>query len=221
MKWVNSNEWKSKLKDTLAAKLPGKQAHVKMVPNLSRLQYAIPDNAFHAAVLMVLIERNGRLFFPVIKRAEWKETDVHKGQVSLPGGRRDEADADLIQTAFRECEEEIGLEPRHMELMGALSEIYIPVSNYLVYPFLAVYHKTPEYHLQTNEVSSVHEFPLEALINLNSRSRRTIQNHLGEKMVVPVIEWNDLVVWGATSMILQEFYELLINADLSEITNER
>ncbi|MBK8956325.1 MAG: CoA pyrophosphatase [Saprospiraceae bacterium] len=201
-------DWKNKLIKALELQLPGVNAQKRMAPYHGRLEIQIPEDAHLAAVLILLYEKSGEVFFPLITRVHNKEKDQHRGQVSLPGGRKDKSDPSLEQTAIRECSEEIGVSANAIELLGKLSPLYIPVSNHYVFPFIATCATTPYYKIQLEEVEEVHEFPVSALNNRNLRSHLAIRTTDGIQRHVPAFSWGELVIWGATAMILEEFAEV-------------
>lgn len=199
---------KLKLKQALVQKLPGEKAHRQMAPYAARLDVPIPVNAHPAAVLVLLYERSGNLYFPLITRINTKANDVHRGQISLPGGRKDTLDVSIQDTAIRECAEEIGIISHDIEILGALSPLYIPVSNHHVFPFIAWYPKIPVYKLQIEEVEALHEVPLNAISDSGIKVIKTMYTSEGHERKVPTMEWESLNIWGATAMILEELAEL-------------
>ncbi|MBK9108929.1 MAG: CoA pyrophosphatase [Saprospiraceae bacterium] len=200
--------WKLKFKQALTQKLPGVQAHLQMAPYAARLEVPIPFNAHPAAVLVLLYENSDNLFFPLITRINNKTNDVHRGQISLPGGRKDIVDKSIQDTAIRECAEEIGIDPHEIEILGAMSSLYIPVSNHHVFPFVAWYPKIPDYKLQKEEVEALHEIPLHLISDSGIKSIKTIQTSQGLELRVPAMVWESLTIWGATGMILEELAEI-------------
>lgn len=211
--------WKSKLKMALLQSLPGKQAHLQMAPSAARLEVPVPEDAHPAAVLILLYEKFGSLYFPLITRINSKERDVHRGQISLPGGRKDPKDASLQDTAIRECVEEIGIDPEELEMLGAMSPLYIPVSNHHVFPFVATYPRIPDYRLQKEEVEALHEVPLHAIVKSERKSFKRMNTAQGLEITVPSIQWENLTVWGATGMILEELAQLFRGLDAVNVSS--
>jgi len=164
-------------------------------------------NPKFAAVNIVLYLKDNEWYFPLIVRSE-NERDRHSGQISLPGGKREELDKDFAQTAIRETSEEIGIEKHYVRIIRELSPIYIPPSNFYVYPFISYTKKNPEFILQQSEAVEVIEFPITSFLNLpDSPEIMALPGAGGHE--VPVINFNGYIIWGATAMILSEFSQLI------------
>jgi 8-oxo-dGTP pyrophosphatase MutT (NUDIX family) len=148
----------------------------------------------------------------LIERASANVNDRHRGQISFPGGRRDDTDTDLSATALREAEEEIGAPANKVKLLGPLTPLYIPVSNFHVHPFVGILEDTPPraFVPQAGEVKTVLEPAYDAFINPANRYPTNIQ--IGEFLSlqqVPCFNIEGRVVWGATAMILSELLEAI------------
>jgi 8-oxo-dGTP pyrophosphatase MutT (NUDIX family) len=195
------------LRDELQKPLPGVEAQNKMMP-ISRLKMSleIPDNVKNGAVLLMLYLKNNKLSICFIRRAT--DGGVHSGQIGFPGGKKDETDKDLIETALREANEEIGIIPEKIQLLGKLSDLYIPVSNYIVYPFVGFYSQKPKFILNKSEVDELLEVSLNMLINPVhcTLSEITVNN---SRLKVPCYNFDSHKIWGATAMILSEFIQIL------------
>jgi 8-oxo-dGTP pyrophosphatase MutT (NUDIX family) len=195
------------LRDELQKTIPGVEAQNKMMP-LSRLKMSleIPDNVKNGAVILMLYLKDNKLTICFIKRAT--DGGVHSGQIGFPGGKKDETDKDLIETALREAKEEIGIIPGKIQVLGKLSDLYIPVSNYIVYPFVGFYSQKPKFKLNKSEVDELVEVSLKKLINPAhcAFSEITINN---SKLKVPCYIFGKHKIWGATAMILSEFVQIL------------
>ena len=120
-------EW---LKKRLKEPLPGRSAHNKMIGRVLNVPHAIPEHVKLSAVLCLLFPQDNELYVTLMKRKE--DEKHHSGQVSFPGGRHEKTDANLLATALREAEEEIGIESNKVEVVGALTPVYIMVSNFQV-----------------------------------------------------------------------------------------
>jgi len=167
----------------------------------------LEKNPKFAAVNIVLYLKDNEWYFPLIVRSE-NERDRHSGQISLPGGKREELDIDFAQTAIRETSEEIGIEKHYVRIIRELSPIYIPPSNFYVYPFISYTKKNPEFILQQSEAVEVIEFPITSFLNLpDSPEIMALPGAGGHE--VPVINFNGYIIWGATAMILSEFSQLI------------
>jgi 8-oxo-dGTP pyrophosphatase MutT (NUDIX family) len=161
----------------------------------------------YAAVNILLYQKNEEWFFPLIVRSH-NENDRHSGQISLPGGKKEESDEDFCMTAFRETWEEVGVDMQHLHLLKELSPIYIPPSNFFVYAYLSVCSVCPLFRLERNEVQEIIEIPLSLIKNL-PETPELMQMEGTRGYEVPVILYKEYKIWGATSMILSELHHLL------------
>lgn len=193
----------------LTTGLPGRDAQFRMA-HLARVQpQEAPPEAQKAAVLVILFpaDNNWQLIF--IKRKD-VPGDHHRAQISFPGGKYEPADATLIQTALRETEEEIGVLRNQFQVIGPLTELYIPVSNFEVHPYLACLGAAPSYTMQESEVSAVLEVPLSNFLQPDARQERDIR--VREDLLlksVPCFDVHGETLWGATAMMLNELLELI------------
>jgi 8-oxo-dGTP pyrophosphatase MutT (NUDIX family) len=162
-------------------------------------------------VLALLFPLNDELHLALIKRTD--DGRAHGGQISFPGGRQDVTDADLRATALRETFEEIGIPANKIEILGALTPLYIPVSYNHVQPFVGFAKEKQQYILSESEVQYVIEVPI---MNFFEPGRKIVTKitpaafpHI--TLNAPAYQWeNDHLVWGATAMIISELEELLI-----------
>jgi 8-oxo-dGTP pyrophosphatase MutT (NUDIX family) len=134
---------------------------------------------------------------------------VHGGQISLPGGKFEEHDGSLAETAIRESEEEIGIDGQTVKIIGQLSELYIPPSNYIVFPFVGFTSSHPVFIPDQQEVVDIIEIRLKDLSNENNVKYRDIFIRDGLIVHAPCFDLAGKTVWGATAMILSEFKEIL------------
>jgi 8-oxo-dGTP pyrophosphatase MutT (NUDIX family) len=201
------------IRERLAAPLPGREAQFKMAfahrVEEFRRRLNPPDDAKIACVLITLWEEGGDWRTALIRRTE-NPRDRHSGQISFPGGRHDEGDDSFPYTALREAKEEIGIEPEQVEILGRLTELYIPVSNFAVYPFVGMLNEAPKFQLQPGEVEQVYAPALSHFQNPASRSTSDVMVG-GQFLVreVPCFLLEGRAVWGATAMILSEFLALI------------
>lgn len=188
--------------------LPGKIAQQDMAHGERKTwleNYKIPKNPKIAATLTLLYPKQEIWHIALMQRVS-HEKDMHGGQVSFPGGKAEDSDIDLKYTALREAKEELGISPADVTVLGQMTELYIPVSNFLVFPFIGFSEKAPIFDLQHTEVQRVIEAPLAVLLDKQNRKFKDI--HLPNNIRlrnVPYFEVNGNVVWGATAMILSEF----------------
>jgi 8-oxo-dGTP pyrophosphatase MutT (NUDIX family) len=128
----------------------------------------------------------------------------HAGEISFPGGRRDEGDADLPGTALRECHEEIGLPPHAVELVGALQPTPTFVTNYAIYPFVGLIEPGFAWVPQEREVAQVLELQLEA-VRAGHRRRRLVRR--GMPFRTDTYETGGHLIWGATARIVADLLD--------------
>lgn len=203
----------SRLNKALQQPLPGQNAQYRMAPGyrpkLSPEQFMAYSPKI-GAVMILLYEKNGEFYTVFTQRHSYD--GVHSGQMSFPGGKRDEGDANLNFTALRETEEEVGVEPSLIQTLGALTELYIPPSNFLVHPFVGFADKRPDFKPQEAEVKEIVELPLSFFLNPeNINSKTEIKLYNGNVVTVPAYVYNEFVIWGATAIILSEFTYVLEN----------
>lgn len=195
-------------------KIPGWKAQQIMAPPYR--QHLVDDARFNtqkskiAAVLIILYEKNGEIYFPVIHRNTYP--GVHSNQIGFPGGKVEESDENLEQTAIRESFEEIGAKKHGLRIWGELTELFIPPSNYIVYPFIGSYILDPNFTPCDKEVKEIISLPLKDFIlnppitnyriDINQKSYEVPGFHLRP----------NLNVWGATAMMLNEFLEFVRNS---------
>ncbi|MEM6699535.1 MAG: CoA pyrophosphatase [Bacteroidota bacterium] len=168
-----------------------------------------PDKVQVASTLLLFYRKEGAWYFPLIQRTSSNPNDRHSGQISFPGGKREEADLDLEMTAVREAEEEIGVPAKDIMILGRLTRLYIPVSNFMVHPFVGYLSYVPNFVRQQSEVVEVLEIPLSELRNPATRKKKEIKLSQGIRLKdVPYFDIQDKTIWGATAMILSEFLEV-------------
>ncbi len=196
------------LRNRLNAPLPGAAAHLQMAP-IARIEQAHlfqpNENTRISSVMLLFYPENGRLHFPMIVRPE--NSGVHSGQIALPGGKKDEEDEDLIATALRETHEEIGIKIDRSQVLGQLSHLYIPPSNFLVYPVVAAIEEKPSFVPSPYEVAELLSVDLYDFLEKHPRQEREIEARY-MRAKVPCYELNDKIVWGATAMILCELHSI-------------
>jgi len=198
------------LKLKLKNKLPGISAQDKMSP------ISVSDEMYNSSrtkdvkigsVLIILYSINDQLFFPLIERTE--NVKYHSKQISFPGGRFEENDRNLEYTALRETKEEIGLIPSNLEILGSLTKLYIPASNFEITPFIAIHENKPNFKLNTKEVVNLIEVPLKNILDIRNISKKKMKLSFGITLDCPFYNLNGYVVWGATAMILSELSIIL------------
>lgn len=132
----------------------------------------------------------------------------HAGQIALPGGRV-ELNESAVETALRETYEEIGIEADHIEILGTLSDFYVEVSRFQIRPVVGWLPSKPVLQLNPDEVEKIIFFPIEKFAPPYDQQQL---DTLTGRLEVPCIRYNNEIIWGATAMILSEFYDVLNNA---------
>ncbi len=191
--------------EILRHELPGEKAQLRMAPTF-RGDLSSVGKAMEAAVLALFYPADGETHLVFIKRNEYD--GPHSGQISFPGGMYEESDHDLMHTALRETEEETGIMEKTPEVLGKLTPLYIPVSNFCVTPYVGWLTKRPDFHPDSSEVQYLLTPTLEDLIDTSNHHKENILRH-GYDVFAPYIHLEKDIIWGATAMILSEFMELI------------
>jgi len=193
------------IKQALQKTLPGTSSHSKMLPPNRPLMADSHKRKHlkHSSVLLLLFEENEDLFACLIKRP--KHMKHHAGQIALPGGRVEKSET-ALETALRETHEEIGIPRESITILGSLSELYVAVSQFLIYPFVGWLDTKPEFKVNHDEVEKTVVFPL---LQFNNNFEEEELETITGKLKVPCIRYNGEIIWGATAMILSEFYDIL------------
>ena len=134
---------------------------------------------------------------------------VHSAQIGFPGGKYEESDSSLQETALRETEEEVGVNRESVSVLKKLTEIYIPPSNFFVQPFVGIATETPQFILQDEEVEELIEVPLLHFMDDRIKTIQTLSTSYAKNIEVPAFMMNKHLVWGATAMMLNEVREML------------
>lgn len=184
--------------------LPSALAHdaLRAIPigtNLPKFEHKRPPRP--GSVLILLYEKDGKIFFPLIKRNEYK--GAHSGQVSFPGGKAEPGE-DAIQTALREAEEEIGIDRNAVSVVGRLSEFFVIPSNFLVTPVVASTPLLPAFRPDPYEVQRILHADLEDIVRDDAVKTKEILAAGSFRMNAPHFEIEEEIVWGATAMMLNE-----------------
>ena len=192
----------------LGAPLPGIPAQMAMAPEPRtghKAYFEVEDSCRKAGVLVLLYARDGRLWLPLTRRADGLLQ--HRGQISLPGGEQHRGES-LEATALRETQEELGLDLGRVRVLGRLTPLFIPASDFCVYPTVAAVAGPLAFRPQPEEVAEVIEAPVDLLAD-PALVRREIRRYGGLDHDVPFYDLDGHKVWGATAMILAEFLALL------------
>ncbi len=184
--------------------LPGKEAQQEMAPSSRRRYVEAPADAKIACVLALLYPKDGAEHLVLIER-QGHPNDRHRGQIGFPGGKLEPTDDSNAAGALREAEEEVGVPTHQVNLIGALTELYIPVSRFKVFPFVGYSEQRPDFIRQESEVKSILEVPFDTFFSESVRKQKDIR--VAKNITLPRVPYFDLeghVVWGATAMMLSE-----------------
>ena len=210
----------NKLRDSLAKELPGIKSWERMAvksqegnsiesESLQKYSKWLTEEKLSvmktAAVLIGFFEKGNNWYFPLIKRPMHEKN--HPGQIALPGGARENNET-LEETALREAFEEVGIIPNNVEIIGKLTPLPVPVSNYLIYPFVGIINKEPEWKINKDEVAELIILKLDDLIEADDGYSENWDLR-GNKVKVPVFKLSDKTIWGATATVLCEMLDLI------------
>lgn len=188
--------------------MPGLMAQLAMVPNPRpghKVYLEVEDTCIKAGILILLYPRKDRLCVLLTRRTD--QVKFHQAQISFPGGRQEPKET-FKQTALREAQEELAISPQSVRILGELTPLFIPPSNYCIYPIVAVSDERPDFSPFKKEVAEVIEVPLDHLLDpQNTKEEQWVIR--GEKVNVPFYFYKGHKIWGATAMVLAEFLELV------------
>ncbi|MBK9732445.1 MAG: CoA pyrophosphatase [Chitinophagaceae bacterium] len=208
-----------KLQQQLSQPLPGETAQFKMAPGrritMEEYDQLANKNPRPSAVLICLFPYQENIYTLLMLRPE--EQGAHSGQVSFPGGRFETADNDLQTTALREAQEETGMDQRKVEILGALTRLFIPVSNSMVQPYLGYLNEKPLLKKNDAEVKEIIETDIRLIMNPSLKENAIFKGINNFQIEAPYYNIQGHKVWGATAMMLSELEALLVkvtfNAD--------
>ncbi len=202
----------SNIENALKRPLPGAKGQYIMAPGY-RPNYELDEvmkfNPRIGGVLLLLDPSGDELKVILTLRKQYEGT--HSGQMSFPGGKQEPSDTDLTQTALRETNEEIGISPNHIRVIGKLSELYIPPSNFLVYPTVGVLKEEASFKKDDAEVEEIVPIPLSFFLDEKSRGKTNIKIMGNSTVDVPAYVYDRYTIWGATAIMMSEFVYLLTN----------
>jgi 8-oxo-dGTP pyrophosphatase MutT (NUDIX family) len=193
----------------LLAPLPGEAAQYLMAPKVRKrkAEYLAlhPEYRLSSILILLFPDQADNLCTVFIERPV-NET-IHSGQIAFPGGKKDPSDISLAQTALRETYEEIGIAPESIELIGELSSLFIPASNFLVHPHIGVFSTIPEFRPNPAEVQSLIQIKVSEVLSLKQQTKEFTTSY--GTLEAPFFTLHDKTLWGATAMIVSEFMELM------------
>ena len=177
--------------DTIRAAV---KEHITSVLGRYRKKVITDDTLKAAAVLVPLFAREKQYHVLYTQRSD--EVNFHKGQVCFPGGTREESDSSLLATALREVQEEIGLNPEDVEVIGELDDITTVTSGYIISPFVGFIPYPYPFRVDRKEIRELFTVPLSALLDEGNFKHYSY-------------EYEGHIIWGATAMISRRFAQLL------------
>ncbi|GAB3557165.1 NUDIX hydrolase [Spirosoma fluminis] len=190
------------LRQRLQKPLPGETAHAKMA-SAARYRLGIKPNerTRRSAVLICFYPYQDSILLPLILRPQYD--GVHAGQMAFPGGRMERIDENLTRTALREAQEEVGIRVTDVKVLGLLTELFIPPSNFYVQPVVGMLPYRPDFYPDPREVEAVVEVPLDTLLDETIVGDSQIEVR-GVLVDAPYYQIQGYRVWGATAMMISE-----------------
>lgn len=166
------------------------------------------DTTRQSAVLVAFYPSDGVVYLPLILRPAYDGT--HGGQMALPGGKMEYSDENLVRTALREAQEEIGVKAMDVNILGELTDVFIPVSNFIVKPIVGYLDYKPDFFPDKKEVEKIFEVEFLDFLKLENKGIRNIT--VGKRnLSVPGFDIQDQWIWGATALIINEVVEIVIS----------
>ncbi len=198
------------LKMALAKPLPGEKAQKKMLPRGRSLEVSESDlgQTKESAVLLLFFPENNELQLCLMLRPSHMKH--HAGQFCFPGGQFEKTEHESSAVALRETKEEIGIEPKEIEILGYLSDIYVHVSKFFIHPVVGFIAQKPDFKINKSEVEQVITVPLKHFFNTELIGTEITNSKLGE-IEVPCYKIDGNIIWGATAMMISELTEAINN----------
>jgi 8-oxo-dGTP pyrophosphatase MutT (NUDIX family) len=203
------NDFIVTLSNRLLDELPGKKAQLLMTSSSRMMNSSFFKRISRKSSVMILLYPDNEVIKTVfIQRPKY--AGVHSGQISLPGGKHEKSDKDNAETALRETFEEVGVEQSKIKIIGRLTELYIPPSNYIVYPFVGFSDIKPIFKASKTEVAKIIEVNIFDFLDENNVILNgEMEIKFGLKIKIPYYYIDGNIIWGATAMIISEFVEVV------------
>ena len=209
---MSGQDFIAALEKALQGAKGGLEAQLRMAPEFRKEEIAkkksedAPARKSAVIILINALDNEPKLIFT--KRSP--KLKVHRGQVSFPGGQCDKEDQSPLHTALRELREEIGIDSEDVAVLGSLSDLFIPPSNFDVKVLVGALKRKPEYKLNYDEVAEVVEVPVRMLLDAgNVKEKVFYKSTSGRERKAPYYDVIGLEIWGATAMIVSELLDLL------------
>ncbi|MEM6344993.1 MAG: CoA pyrophosphatase [Bacteroidota bacterium] len=200
-------DWLQNIKARLAQPLPGLASQLKLTSLNRGDNWEIREDHRKSGVLALFYPYLGEPHLVFMERTQ--DGKVHGGQISFPGGKMEASDPDAHATALREAEEELAIPAAEVELIGGLTELYIPPSNFMVYPSVGYLPYRPDFIPSPDEVARVVEIPLAELLDPSNLKSLYHPVGGGRKIKAPAFSVRGNVIWGATAMMLSELLDIV------------
>ena len=194
-------------------KLLGELSHLKMCPpereDLMKNIKLESIKPREAAIMMLFYPKNNKTHLALILRTSYN--GVHSSQIAFPGGKVEKFDLNFQETALRETHEEIGISPNIINVIRDFTPIYIPPSNFMVYPFLGFSNSELIFDIDPNEVAGIIELPMTEFLDENIVISKRMSTAYNLEIDVPAFKIQEHIVWGATAMMLSELKDVIKN----------
>lgn len=192
-------------------KLPDDVSHQKMAP-LERMEIMKnlnleKANPRKAAVMMLFYPKDAKAHLVLIVRNTYP--GVHSSQIAFPGGKVEDFDVSFEATALRETHEEVGILPSQITVVRAFSDVYIPPSNFMVFPYLGYSTEPLQFIPDPAEVAGIIELPLEDFLDDTIVVLKKMATSYNSSIDVPAFNIDEQIVWGATAMMMSELKDVL------------
>jgi 8-oxo-dGTP pyrophosphatase MutT (NUDIX family) len=202
------------IKSLLQKPLPGLHSHLKLAPPTRKQELENAKKASlyakKSAVMILLFHEAGVLKVVFIRRSFY--VGIHAGQMAFPGGRFEETDSSVEETAFREIEEEIGIKSDDIELLGRISDIYVPPSNFLISVFVGYLANKPVYLPDEREVAEVIEIDFNEFLMPDAITQKSFfVPSSNQTVLAPCYQTSKCDIWGASAMVMSELIDMLTN----------